>query len=60
VTAIRGGFLMALLSILPPVTYMFATYDGGLFALLGVSVGALLFRGIRASGMPLPFHEPLR
>jgi hypothetical protein len=43
------------LSILPPVTYMFAAYDGSLFALLGVSVGALLLWGIRASGMPLPF-----
>jgi hypothetical protein len=52
---VRGGFLMALLSILPPVTYMFAAYDGSLFALLGVSVGALLLWGIRASWMRLPF-----
>ena len=57
---VRGGLLMALLSIIPPVTYMFAAYDGSLFALLGITAGALLIWGIRASGMPLPFHRPPR
>ena len=38
-----------LLSVIPIVTYVLAAYDGSLFALLAVSVGALLFWGLRAS-----------
>ena len=54
---VRGGFLMAALGTLPPFTFMMATYDGSLGALLAVTFGALLFWGIRSSGMPLPFRR---
>jgi hypothetical protein len=57
---VRGGLLMVLLAIIPPVTCMFATYDGSLFALLGITLGALLFWAIQASGMPLPLRRPPR
>jgi hypothetical protein len=57
---VRGGFLMAMLGTLPPFTYMMSAYDGSLGALLAATVGALLFWGIRSSGMPLPFRRSPR
>ena len=44
-------------SIIPLVTYMMAAYDGSLFALLAVSIGALLIWGVERSGIPIPFHH---
>jgi len=55
---IRDGLLMIALSLIPPVTYMMAAYDGSLFALLAVSIGALLIWAVRSSGMPIPFRRP--
>jgi hypothetical protein len=55
---IREGLLMIALSLIPPVTYMMAGYDGSLFALLAVSIGALLIWAVRSSGMPIPFRRP--
>ena len=43
-----GGVLdMVVLSFIPIVTYMLATYDGSLFALLAVTLGALLIWSVR-------------
>lgn len=39
---VRGGLLMIALSIVPLVTFMMATYDGSLGALIAVTIGALL------------------
>ena len=52
---VRDSLFMTALSVIPPVTYMFAAYDGSLFALLAVTVGAILTWGIRRSGMPVPY-----
>jgi hypothetical protein len=41
--------VVIVLSVIPIVTYILAAYDGSLFALLAVTVGALLFWGVRAS-----------
>jgi len=37
------------LSVIPIVTYILAAYDGSLFALLAVTVGALILWGLRTS-----------
>ena len=52
---IRDSFFIIALSLIPLITYMLATYDGSLFALLAVTVSVFLMLGIRRSGMPLPF-----
>jgi len=41
--------VVIVLSVIPVVTYILAAYDGSLFALLAVTVGALLFWGLRTS-----------
>jgi hypothetical protein len=41
--------LVIVLSVIPIVTYILAAYDGSLFALLAVTLGALLFWGLRTS-----------
>ena len=46
---IRDSLLMTVLSVIPGVVYMLASYDGSAFALLAVTVGALLLCGVRAS-----------
>jgi hypothetical protein len=51
-----GGFLMTALGLLPPITFMQATYDGSLFALLAVTFAVVLW-GIWTSHMPLPFRR---
>ena len=48
-TGILGSLLIIMLSVIPIVTYILAAYDGSLFALLTVTLGALLFCGVRAS-----------
>ena len=48
-TGILGALLIMMLSVIPIVTYILAAYDGSLFALLAVTLGALLFCGVRAS-----------
>lgn len=48
-TGILGSLLIIMLSVIPIVTYILAAYDGSLFALLAVTLGALLYCGIRAS-----------
>ena len=48
-TGILGALLIIMLSVIPIVTYILAAYDGSLFALLAVTLGALLFCGVRAS-----------
>jgi hypothetical protein len=57
---ILGGLLMIVLSLFPPVTGMFALYDGSGLALLVVTIGPLLIWGILASGFPLPFRHRQR
>lgn len=57
---VKGGFVLAMLGALPPVTCMIATYDGSLGALIAVNFGALVFWAIRSSGMPLPFRRSPR
>ncbi len=52
---VRGSLVAIALSVIPPVTYMLATYDDSLFALLAVTVGALLMWSIGRNGTPLPF-----
>jgi hypothetical protein len=54
---IRGGLLMIVSSIIPVVTFMMATYDGSLLALLAVTIGAVLIRGIQTGGIHIPFHR---
>lgn len=66
-TALDGGFasaagvryslFMTALSVMPPVTYMMAAYDGSLFALLAVTVGSFLTWSIGRRGMPMPFRR---
>jgi hypothetical protein len=41
--------VIIVLSVIPIVTYILATYDGSLFALLVLTLGALLTSGFRAS-----------
>ena len=43
------SLLMIVFSVIPVVTYILAAYDGSLFALLAVTVGAVLLWGLRAS-----------
>ena len=54
---VRGGLLMAILGVLPPVTWMEATYDGGGLALLAVTLGPLLIHGVRTSGLLQPLRR---
>jgi hypothetical protein len=54
---VQGTLSMIAWSIIPLVTYMMAAYDGSLFALLAVSIGALLIWGVERSGIPIPFHH---
>ena len=51
---VRDSFFVLLLSVIPIYTFIAATYDGSLFALLAVTVGILLIGSIGSSGMPLP------
>lgn len=44
-----GRLLIIVLSVIPVVTFILAAYDGSLFALLAVTLGALLLWGVRAS-----------
>jgi len=46
---ILDSLLMTVLSAIPGVVYMLATYDGSFLALLAVTVGALFLCGVRAS-----------
>ena len=46
---VLGSLLMLVMSIIPIVTYVLAASDGSLFALLAVTLGALLLCGVRAS-----------
>jgi len=41
--------VVIVLSVIPIVTYILASYEGSLLALLAVTLGALLFCGLRAS-----------
>jgi len=41
--------VVIVLSVIPIVTYILAAYEGSLLALLAVTLGALLFCGLRAS-----------
>jgi hypothetical protein len=54
---IRGGLLMIVLSLIPLVTWVQSVYDGSGLALLAVTIGPLLIRGVLATGMPLPFRR---
>lgn len=51
----RGGVFVMMLGAIPIYTFIMATYDGSLLALLIVTFGALLTWGLWLSGMPLPF-----
>jgi hypothetical protein len=44
-----GRLLIIVLSVIPVVTFILAAYDGSLFALLAVTLGALLLSGVWAS-----------
>jgi hypothetical protein len=44
-----GRLLIAVLSVIPVITFILAAYDGSMFALLAVTLGALLLWGVRAS-----------
>ena len=57
-TGILGAALIIVLSVIPIVTYILAAYDGSLFALLAVTLGALLFCGVRASSTLLTSIQP--
>jgi hypothetical protein len=50
--------VVILLSVIPIVTYLLSASDGSLFALLALTVGALLFCGLRASRMLLASAPP--
>jgi hypothetical protein len=54
---VQGALSLIAWSIIPLVTYMMAAYDGSLFALLAVSIGALLIWVVQRSGIPIPFHH---
>ena len=57
-----GGTVPSLIMIVAGVitifTSMFATYDGSLFALVIVTVGALVIYAARESGFPISFRRP--
>jgi hypothetical protein len=48
-----ASLLMIVFSVIPVVTYILAAYDGSLFALLAVTLGAFLLWGLRKSWMLL-------
>ena len=50
-----GRLLIIVLSVIPVVTFILAAYDGSLFALLAVTLGALLLCGVRASWILLTY-----
>ena len=50
-----GRLLIIVLSVIPVVTFILAAYDGSLFALLAVTLGALLLLGVRASWILLTY-----
>ena len=50
-----GQLLIIVLSVIPVVTFILAGYDGSLFALLAVTLGALLLVGVRASWILLTY-----
>ncbi len=55
-----GRLLIIVSSVIPVVTFILAGYDGSLFALLAVTLGALLLCGVRASWILLtcvPSHR---
>lgn len=48
-TGVLGALLIMVISVIPIVTFILAASDGSLFALLAVTLGAMLFCGVRAS-----------
>ncbi len=52
---VRHSLFITALSVIPLVTYMMATYDGSLFALLAVTVGSFLTWSVGRNGMLLPY-----
>jgi hypothetical protein len=50
-----GRLLIIVSSLIPVVTFILAAYDGSLFALLAVTLGALLLLGVRASWILLTY-----
>ena len=50
-----GRLLIIVLSVIPVVTFILAAYDGSMFALLAVTLGALLLLGVRASWILLTY-----
>jgi hypothetical protein len=50
-----GRLLIIVSSVIPVVTFILAAYDGSLFALLAVTLGALLLLGVRASWILLTY-----
>jgi hypothetical protein len=48
---LAGVAEVLLLSVMPPYTFIMATYDGSLFALLAISFGALVVWLVSASGI---------
>jgi hypothetical protein len=50
---------LTVLCIFPPITLMFATYDGGGLALLAVTIGGLLIWAVQ-SGEILPYSGALQ
>ena len=50
-----GRLLIIVSSVIPVVTFLLAAYDGSLFALLAVTLGALLLCGVRASWILLTY-----
>ncbi|MFZ0292419.1 MAG: hypothetical protein WAL52_02365 [Candidatus Sulfotelmatobacter sp.] len=45
---VPGGLLLTVLCIFPPITLMFATYDGSGLAMLAVTIGGLLFWAVQS------------
>lgn len=52
---VRDSILITTLSVIPLVTYVMATYDGSLFALLVVTVASFVAWSAGRSGMPFAF-----
>jgi hypothetical protein len=50
-----GRLLIIVLSVIPVVTFILTVYDGSMFALLAVTLGALLLLGMRASWLLLTY-----